>query len=273
MRPHIVLGLAVVAACAASSSRGADDAKEELKKLRGEWAMTGAEFWGADAFDPSRRPGLLIDADKIVLRHGGEDITYGYTLKPSASPKEIDLSGPDGLTRGVYKAEGDELWLCVGDAKGRRPPGFETKGTFDRRLYKFKRVKPPDDATVKEMKKLAGTWAVQSLEDNGILYSDKYAKRWKYVISEGKIVIQMQADSGKTESTRQYELDVTSKPKTIKMVNWENDTPGAKFHGIYALDGDELTVCVGPADMAQPTAFESKPKSRVSLMKLKREKP
>jgi uncharacterized protein (TIGR03067 family) len=45
---------------------------------------------------------------------------------------------------------------------------------------------------------------------------------------------------------------------------------GRRVPGIFILEGDELTVCVGPAGRARPTAFESRPGSGHRLYLLKR---
>jgi uncharacterized protein (TIGR03067 family) len=284
MRCPFLLALAIALLGACGICRGADDVKEELKKLQGTWLITAQEEGGKNVLDTSGPPKLAIDAEKLRLKLRGHEGSYSYKLNPAASPKEIDLTALDGSAKGdvvpaIYLLDGDELWVCFGRATKPRPDAFATRGTVARTLFKCKREKPPDEATAKEIKKLVGTWVAVSAEVDGVALPEKTVKSIKYVITEGKIVIPAPKNGGPgaalfTETTRTYELNVTAKPKAIDMQDWRGEFPGATFCGIYQLDGDELTICHRYAnEKERPTAFETKPKSKTMLIKLKREKP
>lgn len=148
MRRHLLLGLAVVVACAAAPSRGADDAKEELKRLQGEWPVTAKEALGHNILDPRGEPKVVFDGDKLSFNMKGSDARYAVKLDPSASPKAADFTQLEGphkgkVTPGVYHLDGDELWICFGEAGGTRPDGFATRGLAGRMLFKCKRPKAP----------------------------------------------------------------------------------------------------------------------------------
>jgi uncharacterized protein (TIGR03067 family) len=53
-----------------------------------------------------------------------------YTLNVLRSPREIDIvvGSPDGVVRGIYSFEGDELVICLrhGGSEGPRPKTFTT---------------------------------------------------------------------------------------------------------------------------------------------------
>src|SRR5262249_7168227 len=143
-----------------------------------------------------------------------------------------------------------------------------------------KRPKPPDEATLKEMKKLAGTWAVAAMVQDGFTIPERNISKLKYIIREGKLIIRTARDPSSpgaqpfTEATRTYELNVTARPRTIDMRGWRDGIPGASYYGIYQLEGDELTICLSSSiSETRPTAFESKPRSMETLIKLKRENP
>jgi uncharacterized protein (TIGR03067 family) len=275
----------------AGACRGADDAKAELKKLQGEWPVVTKEILGGDGLEVLEMK-IVFDDDKmtfkmkdIVVEHGKpvgtksrDGASYSVKLDPSATPKAADLTLLNGPNKGqvipaIYHLDEDQLWLCLGQLGGiTRPDDFVTRRMPGRTVYKCKRPKPPSKEALKEMKKLAGTWVGVSAEWGGKPQPEFLAKKIKYVISEEKIL----SNCNGSEATWKYELDPDAKPKAIKMVQMggkEGDIPGQRCHGIYQLDGDELLICLDLESNPRPTAFETKPKTQLSLYKLKREKP
>jgi len=114
---------------------------------------------------------------------------------------------------------------------------------------------PQDDATKKDKEKIQGKWKVISVEAGG--------KREKN--GEGDIWTFKGDEMVTAEVPRKYKLDATKKPKSF-------DLSGevVNMAGIYSLEGDELKVCLGPAEKP-PSAFSSKGDKHV-LMVLKRQK-
>jgi uncharacterized protein (TIGR03067 family) len=53
-------------------------------------------------------------------------------------------------------------------------------------------------------------------------------------------------------------LDTEKTPKTIDLTGTERFLKGTRFLGIYKLDGDELTLCVGDG-ASRPTEFKANP--------------
>jgi uncharacterized protein (TIGR03067 family) len=135
---------------AATLALGADDARDEAKKLQGTWAVVSSD--GIDSpteavkqlkviireetlhiMEPSR------EDDKVQFR---EKEKATFKLDPSRKPKIIDLSkdpkGPN--TQGIYELNGDSLTLVLRQ-KGPRPTEILTK----RRPKKFPDVPSEDD--------------------------------------------------------------------------------------------------------------------------------
>jgi uncharacterized protein (TIGR03067 family) len=69
-----------------------------------------------------------------------------------------------------------------------------------------------------------------------------------------------------------FNLDATKTPKQIDMIGTEGQLRGKVAQGIYALEGDVLTICYTMPGGARPTAFESKPGSGSTLVIWKRSK-
>ena len=119
-----------------------------------------------------------------------------------------------------------------------------------------------DDAS-DEMKKLEGTWVVDSATMDG--KPDKDAKGGQVVFAGNKITLK-KADG--TEEKFTYKVDPSKKPKTMDFVPDEKKPNSATGAGIYELDGDTLKACIGPPDK-RPTEFSDKGQM---LMVLKRKK-
>ena len=109
----------------------ADDKSMErdLAALKGTWAVVRARGPGGmelpkDALADGRVTWTFKDGGKATFsdKVEGKDAEYTYSIDPSRTPKEIDLTpvGPEpehkGFKKfGIYKLEKDKLTLCVTD--------------------------------------------------------------------------------------------------------------------------------------------------------------
>jgi uncharacterized protein (TIGR03067 family) len=118
--------------------------------------------------------------------------------------------------------------------------------------------KAPDEQSKKDRAALQGEWEIVAAESNGEPPPPGLLDGAKFAFSGDKLTLM-----GKEGS---FELDATKKPRQIDFIR-------GKSHqiGIYELDGDDLKVCVGPAD-DRPKEFKTKPRTDHSLFVLKRKK-
>ncbi len=119
--------------------------ERELAALKGTWSVVRARVGGRD------RPKSELDGLTWTFKDGGkamfssktegEEAVHTYSIDPSRTPKEIDLTsaGPEARFKGfkkfgIYKLEKDKLTLCVtGDpeaTKADRPKDFEDRAGF-----------------------------------------------------------------------------------------------------------------------------------------------
>jgi len=127
-----LLALAILRAADAPKAAGLDDDKA----LQGSWVIDSAEF------KATRSPELVgstltFAAGKVSLSRKDKErpSQSAYVLRPSSSPKEIELTPLDDsgkadgskTIRGIYRLEGDTLRICMNDRAGPDPTPVEFK--------------------------------------------------------------------------------------------------------------------------------------------------
>src|SRR5713101_8087445 len=106
-----------------------------------------------------------------------------------------------------------------------------------------------DKAAKKELKKLEGTWALVSGEQNGKELSKEALKGAKLVIVGNKHTVNL----GDETIVGTHSLDPSTKPKSI-----DADNVGKKHLGIYEIKGDEFKVCFAEPGKYRPKEFTAK---------------
>lgn len=140
------LGLAGWYVAAEPGQDGQAQAKADREKLQGRWEIVAAQMFGKDVEgdegDNVRKQMVVIDGDKLTMRHGGK-----FTLNPEKKPKELDLElqdGPaieQGTWRGIYDLRGDKLTLVMAMPDVERPREFKTAAEVRHILLQLKRAK------------------------------------------------------------------------------------------------------------------------------------
>ena len=134
-------------------------------------------------------------------------------------------------------------------------------------------VSAADDAK-DEMKKLEGPWKVASAEIDGNAFDAKKLGMTGLLVAEGKLIFQ---NDGKDVMAFAFTVDPSRKPKAM---DWVKDKESITLPTIYALDGDELKMCMpllprkgsgDKVDIKRPESFDTKGKPVLTIL-LKREK-
>jgi uncharacterized protein (TIGR03067 family) len=139
----VVLTLALSLSAAAPGG----DAKDG-DALQGTWLPATAELAGKPFPDEVRKSiKLVVKDDKYTVTVGKEVDQGTVKLKPSAKPKEMDITGTDGPNKGktilaIYEQDGDTLRICYDLSGKSRPTEFKTKEGTQLFLVTYKREKP-----------------------------------------------------------------------------------------------------------------------------------
>lgn len=125
----------------------ADDAKKELEKFQGQWTPTRYVKDGKALDEKAlKQIELTVEGNKSTFKKGA-NITHGiYKVNPAKAPKELDITLTDGsdadkTLRAIYKFDGDDLVICVGQLGKDRPKEFASKEDSQQILEVWKRKK------------------------------------------------------------------------------------------------------------------------------------
>jgi uncharacterized protein (TIGR03067 family) len=114
---------------------------------------------------------------------------------------------------------------------------------------------------------IQGTWKVVSAQEAG--KSPKIPDDLRFVITADTLFIKRGKDD---PIGMKYKLYPTKKPKAMDTTHEIDAGKRISQLAIYALDGDELKLCLEAAGKPRPTKFESKPGDTTIVWFLKRAK-
>jgi uncharacterized protein (TIGR03067 family) len=100
-----------------------------------------------------------------------------------------------------------------------------------------------------ELKKLEGTWALVSAEQDGQVVTSDAVQAARLYIAGATHTVQV----GKESTNGTHKLDPTAVPKAI-----DSTDQGKILLGIYELRGDEFRVCFAAPGKDRPTEFSTK---------------
>jgi uncharacterized protein (TIGR03067 family) len=111
-----------------------------------------------------------------------------------------------------------------------------------------------DDAVKAELGRLKGAWQATAVEQDGKRATDDVAKQMRLVFDGEELTV----FAGDTVLMRgAAQLDPGAKPKALTLASTAGRLKGQTVEGIYELDGDALTVCLGPPGGPRPAGFKS----------------
>jgi len=128
-------------------------------------------------------------------------------------------------------------------------------------------AQPAEDA----QKQLQGTWTATKAERDGTAADDVVGHRLSLTGNH----FQIQSEDGKLLYAGTVRVDPSATPVAMDFEHTEGALKGKTWQGIYALDGDTLTVCDNAPnrDKGRPAAFEATCGSGYVLITFTRAKP
>ena len=125
--------------------------------------------------------------------------------------------------------------------------------------------------TQEAQKKLRATWTATEAQRDGTAADDVVGHRLSFTDSR----FQIQSKDGKLLYEGTFRVDPSKDPATIDFEHAEGALKGKAWKGIYALDGDTLTICDNAPNLEKdrPAAFEAKSGSGYVLITFTRAKP
>ena len=118
---------------------------------------------------------------------------------------------------------------------------------------------------------LQGNWTAVEAEQEGKAAEDVVGHRLSFTTNRFEI----QSKDGKPLYAGTIRIDSTAKPQTIDFEHTQGALNGKVWKGIYAIDGDTLSICDNAPNLekGRPVAFEAKSGSGYVLVTFKRAKP
>ena len=104
--------------------------------------------------------------------------------------------------------------------------------------------------------RLQGSWTAIKAERDGNIAEDVVGHQLSF--NGGRF--QIQAKDGKSVYAGTVRVNPSAKPAAIDFVHTEGTDEGRTWTGIYALDGDMLTICDNAPNLekVRPSSFEAK---------------
>jgi uncharacterized protein (TIGR03067 family) len=126
----------------------------------------------------------------------------------------------------------------------------------------------PKPAPVDHTKAFQGTWQTVGTNRNGNKVVAVFEKD-QFQINEiqDTAAVQTISLSGGTEKG-QFQLNAAATPPQIDLVYLDGDNQGKSRPGIYAVENDQIKMCLAAVGEARPTEFAEK--ENVSLMVFER---
>lgn len=133
---------------AASIVSAADDPKTDLNRLQGSWKVVSIEQDGKPSTAPEKAKWVFSGDDLVIEIVGRTKSKCRIHLGPNSRPKAINRHFTTAIEddlilctqRGIYRLDGEMLWICFGETENDRPTEFASKPGSRTTLVKLMRA-------------------------------------------------------------------------------------------------------------------------------------
>lgn len=125
----------------------ADDPKDELKKLEGNWTMVSGEKDGKNVAEQTIKTAKIVfNGDQHDVKVGDDIFKGTHKIDLSKKPKAIDATDTEGPFKGktvygIYELDGDTFKVCFAKPGEDRPKEFSSKSGTGHILHVWKKEK------------------------------------------------------------------------------------------------------------------------------------
>ena len=112
-----------------------------------------------------------------------------------------------------------------------------------------------------------GVWAGVTVINNGERMADEKAKKLRLTLTADRYKTEM-GDQVLFDST--YTINTAKTPAQIDIIGTEGELKGKPALGLIQVEGDTLTMCYVMPGSERPSALDSPPGSRITLLIMKR---
>jgi uncharacterized protein (TIGR03067 family) len=143
MKIRLAMAVLLGVALATASVTAGGDAKAEMKKFEGTWAVESIREWGEDVpAEKAKNQTFTFRGDKVTSRQDGKQKDEAtYQLDPGKKPRHIDFKAEGKTFPGIYAFEGGKLKVCFAQSGAERPTKFESPAGSKIILIVLKRAK------------------------------------------------------------------------------------------------------------------------------------
>jgi uncharacterized protein (TIGR03067 family) len=128
-----------------------------------------------------------------------------------------------------------------------------------------------EDPPKKDSDLLQGVWEATAVESDGKAAPADEVKKFKVQVAGEHLTITT-ASGGATKA--RFKLDPATSPKAIDLTVADGEAKGTVVQGIYAVEGDQLKLCIRevPERGARPKEFKTEKNDAILYATLKRVK-
>jgi uncharacterized protein (TIGR03067 family) len=237
---------------------------QDLERLQGTWNVVSMEMDGQKMSGGGAR--IVVRGNRFTAIAMGATYEGTVAVHPATAPRSFDLRFEEGPEKGntnfgIYELDGDTWRVCLATRGSERPKEFAAPPgtgialeTLQRHAADAADVAVAADAPASpagdSAAELAGEWVPLSLVRDGQALDKGMLKYGKRTATANEVTVKF---GPQVVLKARYAVDRSRTPMTMDYVLAD----GRLQHGIWTLEGKQLTTCFGAPGQARPGEFAS----------------